>query len=258
MTSADDDRDSAVDTLRRHNVEVAGREVPLYESAGDGTVQLVMLHGGFTDPLSDFGSLLPHLDPRLSLSMPVIAGHGGRPAVAGETIGPVSIAHELRALADAMQWPQPVLGGFSLGARAAMLAAALGVETAGLVLLGTRFGAFSADEFAALERRATRYWPEWAGSERREALAAMAAGIVDFEIEPERWAAELPPGLPVLAVRGEDDRITSARELAAFETLPVDARVLSVPGHGHRVQDTAPADVAALINNFLTEAGAFS
>src|ERR1700744_4781314 len=153
---------SPVDALEVGNVAVAGREVPLYESAGEGTGQLVMLHGGFTDPLSDFGSLLPALDPRISVTMPVIAGHGGRPAVAGETIGPVSIAHELRALADATRWPRPVLGGFSLGARGAMLAAPLGVQTAGLVLIGTRFSAFKIDEFGALEHQAKRYWPEWA------------------------------------------------------------------------------------------------
>jgi pimeloyl-ACP methyl ester carboxylesterase len=115
----------AVDGLERRIVEVAGRGVPVYRSTGGGPVELVALHGGFTDPLLDFGRLLPHLDPRLSLILPVLPGHEGRPVNAGDVIGPASIARDVRALADAMGLRRPVLGGFSLGARAAMLAAAI-------------------------------------------------------------------------------------------------------------------------------------
>jgi pimeloyl-ACP methyl ester carboxylesterase len=135
-----------------------------------------------------------------------------------------------------------------------MLAAALGVPTPALVLVGPRFAGFEAEEFRTLLLHAAKRWPEWAGEERRTVVAAMAAGIVEFEIEAGPWAAEVA-GLPVLAIRGGDARVSGAGELARFRTLPVDARVESVPGHAHRVQHTAPAVVAALINDFLSQIG---
>ena len=117
---------SAVDGMDLCAVDVGGQSMPVYRY-GDGSVELVMVHGGFTDPQSDFGRLVAYLDPRLSVTMPVLSGHEGRPASSDDPIGPASIAAELEKLAEAMGWERPILGGFSLGARGAMLAAAGGV-----------------------------------------------------------------------------------------------------------------------------------
>lgn len=235
-------------------VDVDGQEAPVYRRDGDGEAELVLLHGGFTDPAGDFARLLAHLDARLSVTMPILSGHEGRPSSSEDPVGPASIAQETKALVEAMELERPVLGGFSLGARGAMLAASLGVPTAALVLIGTRFVRFDAGEFDALRRQAMRHLPYWASDERRSAIAAMAAGIVDFEIDSDAWGANLG-GLPVLAIRGGDDSISTEPEMARFESLPMPARIVSIPGHAHRVQRSAAAEVGSLINDFLAETG---
>ncbi len=236
------------DTLERDEVTAGGRRVAVYRS-GDGPVHVLALHGGFTDPVLDWAPLAPYLDERLSVVMPVLRGHDGEPVRGGTEIGPLSVADDAAALVEALGWDRPVLAGFSLGARAAMLAAARGVATPALVLVGPRFRAFDAGEFSAMREQVEERSPGWRG--RASALEAMAAGIVDFAIEPDAWAAALGD-VPVLVVRGARDRISTEEEMARF---PGSARVVHVAGHGHRVQATAPDEVASLIGAFLSDAG---
>ena len=165
--------------------------------------------------------------------MPVLRGHDGEPVPGGTEIGPSSVADDAAALVEALGWERPVLAGFSLGARGAMLAAARGVATPALVLVGPRFRAFDAGEFSAMREQVEERSPEWRG--RASALEAMAAGIVDFAIGPGEWAAAVGD-VPVLVVRGARDRISTEEEMAAVpEQRPRGARRRArAPCAGHR------------------------
>jgi pimeloyl-ACP methyl ester carboxylesterase len=236
--------------LTRTVVEVGDSRVTVFTRDADGP-QVLGLHGGFTDPVADFGPLVSGLDQRLSLILPVLRAHGGELEPVGP-VGPASIAADALDLAAALELDRPVLAGFSLGARAAMLAAAAGLDTPALVLLGPRFVGFGREEFDALQALVFRFSPEWAEPSRAASMRALDAGIVDFSIEPQDWAASIGE-LPVLVLRGDRDRICSAGEMELFTELLPNARLVTLAGHGHRLGDTAAPQVSELINDFLQD-----
>lgn len=233
-------------------VRVDGRSVPVYRHGPDDGIPMLALHGGYTDPVQDWGMLVGRLDPRLSITLPLLRGHAGREIEPGQTIGPVAVAEDLTAMVAAAGWRRPVLAGFSLGARGAMLAVAGGLEVSALVLLGTRFVAFRAPEFADHERAALERWPAWQDPARAHVLRAMRAGIVAVDIDLEAWV-EAIRDVPVLVLRGERDRVVPAAEMERLAELAPWVRMVTVAGRGHRLQDKAADEVAAHVNRFLAE-----
>ncbi|HEX2756227.1 MAG TPA: alpha/beta hydrolase, partial [Candidatus Limnocylindrales bacterium] len=56
----------------------------------------------------------------------------------------------------------------------------------------------------------------------------------------------------VLILAGDHDLVRTEHSVAMFEALP-DAELAIVPGAGHQVPQTHPAEVAAIVVRFLDE-----
>lgn len=235
--------------LTRLVVPVGDERATVYVRESNGPVVLAM-QGGYTDAVGDFGPLVSSLDVRLSLYFPMLRGHGGKlVAVEGSAVGPVTVADDMVGLAAALRLERPVLAGFSLGGRAAMLAATRTGASA-LVLLGARFSGFGREEFDVMESLVFRFSPHWAEAEWNVTRRAMDRGIVDFEIDPESWAAEVGD-LPVLLLRGDRDRVSTPEQMQLYLDHLPNVRLVTLDGHGHRLMDTAPAETSQAINQFL-------
>lgn len=231
---------------------VDGRAVPVHRFGSPGGRHVILLHGGFSDPMGDFGMFVGKLDPGLSVTAPVLRGHAGRALAPGETVGPIGVAEDLAALVRSQRWERPVIGGYSLGGRGAMIAAQRGLDVAALVLLAPRFRAFREPEYLDHERGALEMWPEWRDPARAPALAAMRAGIIAVDIDLEAWADAIND-LPVLILRGQRDRLVPRAEFDALVELAPSVRYVEIPGRGHRLQDKSSDEIASHINAFLGE-----
>lgn len=238
--------------LRARELMVDGTPVPVYGFGPPEGRRFVLLHGGFSDPVGDFGMFAGKLDPRLSVTAPVLRGHAGRAVAPGETVGPVAVAEDVAALVRSQGWERPVIGGYSLGGRGAMIAAQRGLDVAALVLLAPRFRAFREAEYLDHERVALEVWPAWRDASRGPALAAMRAGIIAVDIELEPWA-EAIGDLPVLVLRGERDRLVPRAEFEMLADLAPSVRYVELARRGHRLQDKAADEIAGHINAFLSE-----
>lgn len=238
--------------LEPATVTVGERPVPVYLRGPRGGTPMLALHGGYTDPLIDWADLVAQLDPALRIALPVQRGHAGRPVADDEEISPASLAADATALVRELGWRRPVMAGFSLGARAALLASADGVDAAALVLISPRFAAVEEDDLRWMEKRSRKLWPEWDRPDREPARRAMVRGIVGAGIDLEAWAADIGD-TPVLFVRGGRDRRALAGEAERVAALVPRARVVTIEGHGHSVQRTATAEVAGHVNRFLAE-----
>ena len=231
---------------------VDGARVPVHGFGPAHGRRLVLLHGGFSDPVGDFGMFAGKLDQRLSVTAPVLRGHAGRGVAPGQTVGPVGVADDVAALVRSQGWERPVIGGYSLGGRGAMIAAQRGLDVAALVLLAPRFRAFREAEYLDHERGALEVWPDWRDPSRTPMLAAMRAGIIAVDIALEPWA-EAIGDLPVLILRGEHDRLVPRAEFDTLLPLAPSVRYVEIPGRGHRLQDKATDEIAGHINAFLAE-----
>ena len=195
-----------------------------------------------------------------------LPGHGANPAAA-----PDLAALTASALAAAQALPGPlVLVGHSLGAAVAVaMAGALGSRVRGLVLLtpagcGPRINADFVHGLAGVQgpgelSHLLRLLGDKGGALSEPALAQMAAGLSDGRLRPLadalaspdgrqridliRAIEALPPGLPIRALFGREDRI-----VAPTDALNLPARVaVHVLPTGHMPQWDDPQTTLDLI-----------
>lgn len=199
---------------------------------------------------------------------------------AGSTMrkGPITVddmAADLLAVADAFQVGPCVLAAESSGAAAVLRAVQLAPQRfVAQVLVGAAWqrtepgtsdafiAALRHDLVAALRGFIDRCLPETPSDELRHwALQMLTRSSVDDAVDLLRAREQIEPAdrlprlsLPSLLVHGDRDAIVplqSARELAA--RLPR-AELQVLTGLGHVPLVTAPAQVAALIDRFATQA----
>jgi 2-succinyl-6-hydroxy-2,4-cyclohexadiene-1-carboxylate synthase len=238
--------------------------------------QRVVLVHGFTQTLGAWGPVGERLDPRREVRRVDLPGHGRSGAVRvgfGEAAGLVGAAGGVAAYV-----------GYSLGGRLCLrLALDRPDLVRALVLVGASPGIGDAGEratrraaderlAAAVERDGVAaFLDRWLAGPlfaslpaeaagRRERLTNTAEGLA-YALRRLGTGAQEPlwdrlAGLrpPVLLVAGErDPKFTDlARRMAA--AIGPSARVATVPGAGHPVHLERPAELATLIEEFLTAA----
>jgi pimeloyl-ACP methyl ester carboxylesterase len=193
-------------------------------------------------------------------------GHGGSEAIEGRRGLRYLHDEAERALADVLRVlgiERPLLVGHSDGASIALLHAAAGLPTRGLVamaphvfveevtLAGLR-AARAAFETTDLGKRLGRYHRDAIGIFRAWNDTWLDPSFRDWNIE-----ASLP-GItcPTLLIQGADDEYGSPEQLAAIARgVSGPCEVMLLPGIGHQPQREAEADVLAAIARFAAEAG---
>ena len=194
--------------------------------------------------------------------------------------GPITVddmADDLLALADALNVGHCVLAAESSGAAAALLAVQRAPQRfVGQVLVYAawqRTEPGASDNFvAALQRDYTgalrsfidNSLPETDSAElKRWGLQMLTRSSVDDAIDLLRSREQIAPSgpqddqlrkltLPTLLIHGENDRIVPPQSSRALAECLQRAGLHVLPGLGHVPIVTAPAQVAALINEFGT------
>jgi len=130
-----------------------------YRKSGNGP-PLVLVHGGFSDHLTNWEFVEPILGTRFTLYAMARRNRGGTEATRGHAL--LDEAHDVVALMEHVGEPVFLLG-HSYGAQCALSAARLAPECVRKLVLyePPRPGAIAIDTFAALERLAAR--GDWDG-----------------------------------------------------------------------------------------------
>jgi pimeloyl-ACP methyl ester carboxylesterase len=255
--------------------------VPLGDPQG---LPLVLIHG-YTDNARDWVPLAPYLAPQFRLILVDIRGHGGssKPECCYTRF---DFAYDVKLLLDALHIPQADIVGHSLGSIIAQTFAEFWPEHTRRVVLisstgGPRPGTLPrppAYDFAAQIRKLrepvdpdSAFMIEWWSSptpvdadfirrQRKDAaaiplrvwLAVLDQGIVDGDLQ--RTLPRLTA--PTLLLWGSKDPIIPEEgRLTLREALPR-AQVKVFADLGHNPFWEQPAQVAQVINTFLTAAGA--
>jgi len=247
--------------------------VPLsYDVAGDGPA-LLLLHSSVCDrrmwdpqwaPLADAGHRVVRCDFR---------GFGDTPAATS----PHRDADDVLALLDALGIERAALVASSYGGRVALEAAARRPErvTAMALLCSGMPGHRPSAELAAFDEREEALLDAgdlagavelnlatWLGPEADEATGAKVRRMQRHAFEVQLAAGDVPeapePALdlaaihaPVLAVSGAHDLPDFRRIAARLASLLPHARHLELPWAGHLPNLERPAEVTALLTDFL-------
>ncbi|WP_185796719.1 alpha/beta fold hydrolase [Paragemmobacter straminiformis] len=242
----------------------------LHEQAGEGPT-LLFLHG-FTDCAESFRLMLPHL-AGCHVVLPDLRGHGG--SFRGPIPSLATLAGDIEALVAALGLRRPVVTGHSMGALVAVTLAARGkVDLLRLVTLsgslrpdGPALQALAA-QFAGLPSPLAMDHPfldEWYACSRpvapafleglrrncvamrredwRDCLAMLARADLTAEAGAVR--------LPVLAISGAEDMIFPAGHHRHLARALRPERDLVLEGVGHNPHWEKPAQIAALVRDFV-------
>lgn len=236
---------------------------------------LVLLHGGGAN-----AHWWDHLAPALAAEFHVAAldfrGHGDSDYP--EEVAAGAFSEDLDALLEALDCPDPILIGHSMGARIALDRAANDDRVRALALLdpawrvrasiGTRARRVLASHPTYRSRETAverfQFLPEARPEESlRRAIAERSVrrlpnGRFGFKFDP-RWFSlpqtKHPPlervACETLVVRGAESSLLSADAARDFVSRLARGRLIEVDRAGHHVQIDRPAEVLAALQEFL-------
>ena len=227
---------------------VAARDLEMYvETEGVGP-DLVLLHGGSSDA-NEMASLRALLARTHRVLSPEQRSHGRTADAGALTYAGMSL--DTARLLDALGLRDVDLVGWSDGG---IVALGVARDRPDLVRRVVAIGANVAavDAPAPLSAEMEDWFPTATAADLPHLPPANADHILAmWRAGPELRLADLVDiAAPVLVVAGDHDVITLEHTVAMFQALP-DARLAILPGAGHDVPVTRPADVAALIETFL-------
>lgn len=229
---------------------------------------VVLLHG-LMGEMDHWESTLEALAPRyraLALEVPILDATRAEASVEG-------LAHYVGTFLDALEIPQAVLGGNSLGGHLALeLALRYPARVSGLILTGSS-GLFErgftrgvphvpTTEFVRQKMEEIFYdtalvTPSWVESVRRIlttrvfALRVLHVARSAKRSNLEARLAEIQ--VPTLLVWGKDDRITPPEVAERFRAALVDAELTFIANCGHAPMLEQPAIFNALAEDWLRE-----
>lgn len=246
--------------------EVDGRRIA-YTVQGDAGPALVLIHGYGGDK-NNWLFNVDALAERHTVYALDLPGHGDSDKALPDDAGPAGMAQVVLGFMDALGLDAAHLVGHSFGGATALAtaqAAPQRVRRLHLIApagLGAEIDADYVRGFAAtnsrkeLGRLAARLFADEAQVTRAlvddllkfkrldgvpEALAAIAAALLDGDAQ--RTQLDLPPGVPVMVIWGERDRIIPA----AHATVLTSAAVHVLPDAGHMVMMEAAKEVNRLL-----------
>ena len=264
----------------KKSVALPDGETLAYLTMGDPSGTPVVLIHGYTDSARDWVPLIPYLSPRLRLILVDLRGHGrsGKPDCCYTRI---DFAYDIRLLLDALRIERADIVGHSLGSIVAQTFAEFWPERSGRVVLisssgGRRPGAAPAPpkfDYAAAIRQLqepidpdSQFMIEWWSSptpvdpdfirrQRQDAaaiplrvwLAILDQGLVDTDLQRTLpWLKA-----PTLLLWGSADPLMEEEVRQTLREALPQAEVRIFPGLGHNPFWEQPAQVAAVINQFL-------
>ncbi len=264
-------------------LQLSDGDVYVRTTGGSNRPKILLLHGA-TVPGWEFDRIVPYLvNAGMSIICPDLYGHGAsaRPTVRYDHD---LFVRQVTELLDALQVDEPVnILGHSLGAAIGVrLACAeptrvsrlvltaplldfLSQQPAGKLLKVPLLGELMIHGYVKpmlLRRRARRYGPIEDGRFARMFAAqydqpgfgrALLSLIRNGGLGDQRDCYELldAQGHQTLILRGTDDEIFSAAQLATIGRLVPRAQVAEVPKLGHSMMMTHPQEVAPLITEYL-------
>jgi len=272
----------AFDAMKR-SVALPDGETLAYVSMGDPAGAPVVLIHGYTDNARDWVPLIPYLSKSYHLIVVDIRGHGrsGKPECCYTRL---DFAYDIKLLLDALHIRRADIVGHSLGSIIAQTFAEFWPERTRRVVLisssgGPRPGAPPRPpkfDYAAAIRALkepidpeSQFMIEWWSSptpvdadflrrQRRDAaaiplrvwLAVLDEALIDSDLQ--RTLPRLKA--PTLLIWGSEDPLMEEEVRATLREALPRAEVKVFPGLGHNPFWEQPAQVAAVINSFLTAA----
>jgi pimeloyl-ACP methyl ester carboxylesterase len=274
----------AFDAMKR-SVTLPDGERLAYVSMGNPAGTPVVLIHGYTDSARDWVPLIPYLSKSLRLIVVDLRGHG-RSAKPECCYTRLDFAYDIKLLLDALEVRRADIVGHSLGSFIAQTFAEFWPErTARVVLIsssgGPRAGAPPRPpklDYASAIRQLhepidpdSKFMIEWWSSptpvpeeflrrQRRDAaaiplrvwLAVLDEGLIDSDLQ--RTLPRLTA--PTLLIWGSADPLMDEEVRSTLREALPHAEVKVFPGLGHNPFWEDPAQCAAVINRFLTEAPA--
>ena len=250
--------------------------------ADDGAGRPVVLIHGFPMDHSIWAQQVQSLAPYYRVITPDLRGFG-RSSVTPGKVTVAQWADDLAAMLDALKITEPiVLGGLSMGGYVAFqFFRAHRSRLAGLILCDTKAAADSPQAAAGrletaqrTEREGTQFLaetmlprllapatqarqPEVVDRLRQIILAGDRIGYA----ATSRGLAERPDftpllpqiDCPTLLIVGRQDAISTVAEISAMARAIQGSRIVEIEGAGHVTPLEAPGEVAAAIEQFLTE-----
>ena len=269
----------------KKSVALPDGETLAYLTMGDPAGKPVVLIHGYTDSARDWVPLIPYLSPRLKLILVDIRGHGrsGKPECCYTR---VDFAYDIKLLLDALHLERADIVGHSLGSIIAQTFAEVWPQRTERVVLISSSGGWRAGgpphtpkfDYAAAIRQLkepidpeSKFMIEWWSSptavdpdfvrrQRQDAaaiplrvwLAILDQGLIDSDLQ--RTLPRLKA--PTLLIWGSADPIMEEEVRQTLREALPQAEVKIFPGLGHNPFWEAPAQCAAVINEFLRAAPA--
>ncbi|HOX32452.1 MAG TPA: alpha/beta hydrolase [Spirochaetales bacterium] len=225
---------------------------------------LLMLHGGFGS-IEDFGPICGELSRDYRLVGVDSRGHG-RSTLGEAALSYARLRGDLEALIARLGLESYAILGFSDGGIAAYRhAAARPAGLRGLVTIGSSWELSEEDRVYGMLKGMTpklwkRLFPE--SVRRYEELQPGADWPAFAERVLAMWRDLGPTGhpgasvkrisLPFLAIRGEEDRLTSLESLARLRTLNKKAMILNLPFADHAAFEEEPEILVRMIRKYLS------
>ncbi len=243
----------------------SSRPALAYEDLGSGAPAL-LIHGFAGTARAHFAPLIAALEPEYRVIAPDLSGHGRSAHIARQVDARLhhADAADLLAQVDALALPQVNLIGYSDGAEAAIILAALLGERARSMTIWGVSGRTPPQPIVALYAdppARIRSWPALRDELERLHGAGTALSMLT------RWAAAMEDlravggnindeeaaqvACPTLVLAGDHDpfnSLTATQELVA--RMP-HARLVTLPGAGHDLLAEREAQVIALVRRML-------
>ncbi|HLI50798.1 MAG TPA: alpha/beta hydrolase [Thermomicrobiaceae bacterium] len=253
-----------------------------YELTGNEAGPVIVLTHGIGGSAHDFAPIVPALAERFRVLTYDVRGHArsGRPA-SGYTI--TQLAQDLAGLLDALDIPQAIILGTSMGGtiaqrfildfpektRAAIIMSTSSeVKPAAAERWQQMADEIERDGFAEYLRRTRppmfteeylREHPEALESERRRlannpdshVYAQIARAVSSYNYTQELDSVRVP----ALLLVGADDPMTPPGGAVIISRHIPNAELHILPGYGHNLTHQAPDEVVRLINDFVDRVG---
>ncbi|OBB16062.1 alpha/beta hydrolase [Mycobacteriaceae bacterium 1482268.1] len=231
-----------------------------YRDEGAGEV-LLLVHGLSGDS-SSWREVIPRLSRKYRIITPDLLGHGQSDKPHGD-YSPAIFAELLRDLLDALGIDKVTLVGHSLGGGVAMTFAARYRDYCKrLVLLNS--GGFGSEVTILLRMLSVPgagfvlpFIASRRGRDDRRVFLRTLRSVVNHRGQATSAfkCLHFLADLPIQIIGGENDRIIPvAHAHTAHAALP-GSRLHIIPGAGHDPQIQHPGTIAALIDDFVAEAG---